>query len=58
MYCHDHPLVTAPPTNGPRATAPPPMAPQIPSATFRRSGGTAALSSVSDKGMIIAPPAP
>ena len=56
MYCHDHPLVTAPPTSGPIATAVPPMAPQIPRAAFRRSGGTAALSRVSDRGMIIAPP--
>ncbi len=58
MYCHDHPLVIAPPTRGPIATAAPPMAPQIPRATLRRSGGTAALNRVSDKGMIMAPPAP
>ena len=58
MYCHDHPVVTAPPTSGPMATAAPPMAPHIPRATLRRSGGTAALSSVSDNGMIMAPPAP
>src|ERR1019366_8190976 len=25
MYCHDHPLVPAPPTNGPRAIAAPPI---------------------------------
>ena len=58
MYCHDHPLVTAPPTSGPAATATPPMAPHIPSAWLRRSGGTAADSRVSDSGMISAPPAP
>jgi hypothetical protein len=58
MYCQDQPVVTAPPTRGPTATAVPPIAPQIPSAAFRRSGGTAALSSVSDSGMIMAPPAP
>jgi len=58
MYCHDQPLVTAPPTRGPRATAAPPMAPQMPRAKLRRSGGTAALSSVNERGMIIAPPAP
>ncbi len=58
MYCHDHPLVTAPPTRGPMATAAPPMAPQIPKAALRRWGGTAALSRVSDRGMIMAPPAP
>ena len=34
------------------------MAPQIPSAALRRCGGTAALRRVSDKGMIMAPPAP
>ena len=58
MYCHDHPLVTAPPTSGPMATAAPPMAPQIPRAALRRSGVTAALSRVRDSGMIMAPPAP
>jgi hypothetical protein len=58
MYCHDQPLVTAPPTSGPRATAAPPIAPQMPRAALRRSGGTEALSRVSDSGMIMAPPAP
>ena len=58
MYCHDHPVVTAPPTNGPMATARPPMAPQAPSAAARRSGRTAWLNRVSERGMIMAPPAP
>ncbi len=58
MYCHAHPLVTAPPTSGPMATAVPPMAPQMPRAALRREGGTAALSKVRESGMIIAPPAP
>ena len=58
MYCHDHPLVIAPPTKGPIATAAPPIAPQIPRATLRRAGGTAALSRVNESGMIMAPPAP
>ena len=39
MYCHDQPLVTAPPTSGPMAMATPPMAPQIPRAAVRRAGG-------------------
>ena len=56
--CHDHPLVTAPPTSGPAATATPPMAPHTPSAWFLRSGRTAAESKVSDSGMMSAPPAP
>ena len=34
------------------------MAPQMPRAALRRSGRTAALSKVSDRGMIMAPPAP
>ena len=38
MYCQAHPVVTAPPTSGPMATALPPMAPQMPSAALRRSG--------------------
>ena len=38
--------------------AAPPMAPQIPRAAVRRSGFTAALSSVNESGMIMAPPAP
>ncbi len=58
MYCQAQPLVTAPPISGPTATAVPPIAPQIPSAALRRSAGTAALSRVSERGMIIAPPAP
>src|SRR5664280_3570983 len=58
MYCQDHPLVTAPPTSGPKAMAVPPIAHQIPSAKFLRSGGTAALNRDRDRGMIMAPPAP
>ena len=58
MYCQAQPVVTAPPTSGPKATAVPPIAPQMPRAAFRRSGVTAALSRVSDSGMIMAPPAP
>ncbi len=54
--CHDHPLVTAPPTRGPAATATPPMAPHTPSAWFLFSDDTAADSNVSDRGMISAPP--
>ena len=58
MYCQAQPLVTAPPISGPTATAVPPIAPQIPRAALRRPAGTAALSRVSERGMIIAPPAP
>jgi hypothetical protein len=58
MYCHAQPVVMAPPTRGPMATAAPPRAPQMPSAAFRRSGVTAALRSVNDRGMTMAPPAP
>ena len=58
MYCQAQPVVTAPPTSGPMAMATPPMAPQMPRAALRRSGRTAALRRVSDRGMIIAPPAP
>ncbi len=58
MYCHDHPVVTAPPTRGPAATATPPMAPHTPSAWLRRSGATAADRRVSDRGITSAPPAP
>ena len=48
----------APPTSGPSATASPPMPPQAPSATPRRSAGTASDRIVSVSGNTIAPPRP
>ena len=58
IQCHEMPSTMAPPTRGPRATASPPTAPQAPSATPRRSAGTAALSRVRVRGTTMAPPAP
>ena len=52
------PLTTAPPTSGPIATARPLIPPQAPSASPRRSAGTAAERIVSVSGMTIAPPRP
>ena len=49
---------TAPPTSGPIATASPLMPPHAPSASPRRSGGTAAERIVSVSGITIAPPRP
>ena len=48
----------APPTSGPMAIARPAMPPHAPSATARRSGGTAADRIVSVSGVTIAPPTP
>ena len=58
IQCQEMPLTIAPPTSGPRATARPLMAPQMPSATPRRAAGTAAESTVSVNGSTIAPPTP
>ena len=55
---HETPLTIAPPTSGPSATARPPMPPQMPSASPRRSAGTAAERIVSVSGVTIAPPTP
>ena len=54
IQCQLRPSTMAPPTSGPRATARPPTAPQAPSATPRRSAGTAALSRVSVSGTTMA----
>ena len=48
----------APPTTGPPTTARPVIAPKMPSAQPRRSGGNAALSSASASGMTTAAPTP
>ena len=58
IQCQEMPLTIAPPTRGPRATASPLIAPQMPSATPRRAVGTAADRTVSVKGSTIAPPTP
>ncbi len=58
IHCQAMPSTTAPPTTGPKATASPPMPPQAPSASPRRSGGTAALRIVSVSGITIAAPRP
>ena len=55
---HATPSTMAPPTSGPMAMARPPTAPQAPSATPRRSAGTAALSSVNVRGVTMAAPIP
>ena len=48
----------APPTSGPIAIARPAIPPHAPSATARRSGGTAADRMVRVSGVTIAPPTP
>ena len=58
IQCQLMPSTMAPPTRGPSATARPPMAPQAPSATPRRSAGTAALSRVRVRGTTNAAPVP
>ena len=58
IQCQSRPSAMAPPTSGPMAIARPAMPPQAPSATARRSGGTAADRIVSVSGVTIAPPTP
>ena len=58
IQCHEMPETTAPPTSGPIATARPLMPPHAPSASPRRSAGTAAERIVSVSGITIAPPSP
>ena len=58
IQCHEMPLTTAPPTSGPIAIARPPIPPQMPSASPRRSAGTAAERIVSVSGVTIAAPTP
>ena len=58
IQCHEMPPTIAPPTTGPKATARPLMPPQMPSATPRLVGGTAAERTVNVNGMTIAPPTP
>ena len=58
IQCQLMPSTIAPPTRGPSATARPPTAPQAPSATPRRSAGTAALRRVRVSGTTIAAPVP
>ena len=58
IQCQEMPLTTAPPTSGPNATASPLTPPHAPSATPRRSAGTAADRIVSVSGVTIAPPSP
>jgi hypothetical protein len=52
------PSTTAPPMNGPLATASPVIALKMPIAAPRFAGGNAALSSAKPSGMISAAPAP
>jgi hypothetical protein len=54
----DSPLVSAPPSTGPTATATPVIAPNTPKATPRSRGGKAAASRASDVANMIAPPMP
>jgi hypothetical protein len=56
--CQETPLTIAPPTSGPIAIARPPMPPQTPSASPRRSRGTAAERMVSVSGVTTAAPTP
>src|SRR5450755_3504428 len=58
IHDHEAPSTIAPPTTGPTAMARPAIAPQAPSASPRRDGGTATLNSVSVNGVRIAPPTP
>ena len=58
IQCQEIPETTAPPTSGPNATARPVIPPQAPSASPRRSAGTAAERIVSVSGITIAPPIP
>ena len=58
IHCQDAPSTTAPPTSGPMAMARPPTAPQAPRARPRRSGVTAADSSVRVSGITMAAPTP
>ena len=58
IHCQEMAWTIAPPTSGPIATARPPIPPHAPSATPRRSGGTASDRIVSVSGMTIAPPSP
>jgi hypothetical protein len=58
IQCQLSPLMTAPPTTGPIATATPETAPHMPMAAPRFSTGKASLISVSETGMITAAPSP
>jgi hypothetical protein len=58
IHCQERPSTTAPPTTGPSATPSPATPDQTPSARPRRSALKASLSSVSDSGVITAPPSP
>ncbi len=58
IQCHDTPSAMAPPTSGPMAIARPAMPPHAPSASARRSGGTAADRIVRLSGVTNAPPTP
>ena len=58
IHCQARPSAIAPPTSGPIAIARPAMPPHAPSATARRSRGTAADRIVRLSGVRIAPPRP
>src|SRR5215208_1443378 len=58
IHCQEMPSTTAPPTSGPAATARPATPDQAPSATPRRSRGTASLRIVRLSGVTMAPPIP
>ena len=58
IHCQESPSTTAPPTSGPIATARPLMPPHAPSATPRRSAGTAFERMVRVNGITIAAPMP
>ena len=58
IQCQFTPSAMAPPTSGPIAIARPAMPPHAPSATARRSGGTALERIVRLSGVTKAPPTP
>ncbi len=58
IHCQEKPSTTAPPTTGPSATPSPETPDQMPSASPRFSTAKASLSSVSESGVMTAPPRP
>ena len=58
IHCQARPSAIAPPTSGPIAIARPAIPPHAPSASARRSRGTAADRIVRLSGVMIAPPTP
>jgi hypothetical protein len=58
IHGHEMPSTAAPPTSGPSTMPRPVIAPNVPRAFARRSGGKAALSRASPSGIISAAPVP